>query len=84
MEQYGLLNSIANLICSVLNHTDGTVITWTFPNSTEEVITTTEDPVTIEHVGLHHEGAYMCEVFLSDKDLIVRTPVNFVVIGKQN
>lgn len=36
----------------------------------------------ISNVALGHEGEYMCEVFLSDLNLVVTKPVHFTVIGK--
>lgn len=74
--QFGLLDAGARLNCSIHNYTGNhaTDIKWTRNSTTFNG--------SFERVGLHHEGQYMCEVFLSDIDLIMRSSVQFTVIGK--
>ena len=72
--QYALLDTPAALNCSV--SINGTVsITWTGPDDSSH-------SGMINNVQLHHEGEYRCDVFISDKDLTMKKPVNFTVIGK--
>ncbi len=72
--QFGLLNYVATLNCSVdrpIQH----ITTWY--NNSERF------NGSIGKVGLHHEGQYMCEVHLSDINLFARNSVQFTVIGEQ-
>ena len=70
--QFGLLNESTSLNCSV-NYNATVNVRWI--NNTVEISGSFR-------VGLHHEGQYLCEAYLSDIDLSLNNTVQFTVIGE--